>query len=77
MCSKTNQHDLGTNLRITICLGRIDEALFKANEKDINTILPYDHDWMVYAQYTEGMLPKSPYYERSHSSKVVFHLELV
>ena len=77
MCSKTNQHDLGTDLRRTICLGRIDEALFKANEKDIDAIFPNAHDWMVHAQYTVVMLPTSLYCERIQSSKFIFHLELV
>ena len=76
MC-KTTQHDLDTALRRTTCLGGIDEALFEANEKDINAIFSNDHDWIVYAQYAAGMLPTSLYCERNQSSKAVFHLELV
>ena len=77
VCAKTNQHDLDTALRRTICPGGINEKLFKANETDIDAILPNDHDWMLYAQYAAGMMPTSLYCERSQSSKVVFHLELI
>ena len=64
-------------MRRTIYLGGIDEALFEANEKDIDASFPNDHDWMVYVQYAAVMFPKSLYCERIQSSKVVFHLELV
>ena len=77
VCEKTNQHDLGTALWRTICLGGVDVSLFEANEKDIDAIFPNDHDWMVYSQYSAVIFPTSLYCERIQSSKVVFHLGLV
>ena len=50
--------------------------LFCSHSENPDKILPISDNWVLWAQYTAGMICMKQYSERSQRAQVLFHLEL-